>query len=172
MRHVVGFLFGLILGPVLVLACGWVFPRLKGVYASGAPVWEGSAPVALAGLAGVGLVVALLVVPSRLTPMAALVSALAVGGLSVLSLVRADLLERLPESLPGAEGALSLLPLGVFVPLVVVLVAPVFSGARWRGEEEDDEVTTEEYFEGLYEEGGGRRSTDVSSAPGGRHAVG
>jgi hypothetical protein len=39
------------------------------------------------------------------------------------------LLERLPQ-LPGTEGALVLLPLGVFVPLVVALVAYEFR-RRW-----------------------------------------
>lgn len=150
MRHVVGLLSGLILGPVLVLVCGWAFAHLRGLHAVGMGALQGSGPVAVAGLVGVGLLVALVAVPPRLTPMLPLGAALVVGALTGLSVLRMHLLERLPE-VPGTEGALTLLPLGVFVPLVLVLLAPVFVGGRWR---RDDSGLSEEeqYFDGLYEE--------------------
>ncbi|GHD19738.1 hypothetical protein GCM10007147_10920 [Nocardiopsis kunsanensis] len=72
------------------------------------------------------------------------------GGASAVAVVRMHLLERLPM-VPGAEGAMVLLPLGVFVPVVVVLLAPLFVGTRWTGREKS-EVGEEEYFEGLYEQ--------------------
>ncbi|WP_304455007.1 hypothetical protein [Nocardiopsis sp. YSL2] len=147
MRHVVGFLSGLILGPVLLLLSGWAFSHLRRLHGSGLGALDGAGPLALAGLAGVGLVVALLAVPPRLTPMLPLGAALVLGGASAVSVLRMHLLERLP-SLPGSEGALVLLPLGAFVPLVVVLAATVFVGGRWRRDPEG--VTEDEYFEGLY----------------------
>ncbi len=156
MRHFVGLLAGLILGPLLVLVAGWAFTHLRGLHAVGLGALQGSGPLAVAGLVGVGLLVAMLAVPPRLTPMLPLGAALAVGSLSGLAVWRMYLLERLPQ-LPGTEGALVLLPLGVFVPLVVVLVAPVFVGQRWRREEEGP--TEEEYFEGLYEDGQDPRRT-------------
>jgi hypothetical protein len=149
-RHFVGFLSGLVLGPLLVVVSGWVFTHLRGLHTAGLGVLQGSGPLAVAGMAGVGFLVAVVAVAPRLTPMLPLGAALVVASLSGLSLWRMYLLERLPQ-LPGTGGALVLLPLGVFVPLVVVLVAPVFVGRRWRREEEGP--TEEEYFEGLYEDG-------------------
>ncbi|PDP89671.1 hypothetical protein CQJ94_00455 [Glycomyces fuscus] len=150
MRHFVGFLFGLVLGPLLVLASGWAFTHLRGLHTAGLGLLQGSGPLAVAGLVCVGLLVAVVAVAPRLTPMLPLGAGLVVSSLSGLSLWRVHLLERLPQ-LPGTEGALVLLPLGVFVPLVVVLVAPLFVGRRWRREEEGP--TEEEYFAGLYEDG-------------------
>ncbi|MDE3722024.1 hypothetical protein PWG71_11540 [Nocardiopsis sp. N85] len=153
MRHFVGFLSGLILGPVLVLACGWAFSHLRTLHASERGVLEGTGPLVLAGLVGVGVIVALMAVPPRLTPMLPLSVALVLGSLTAVALVRVHLLERLPP-VPGFEGAMDLLPLGVFVPVALVLGSTVFVGGRWRRPEEH-EVTEEEYFQGLHEEGGG-----------------
>ncbi|GAA1465700.1 hypothetical protein NE857_17300 [Nocardiopsis exhalans] len=149
MRHVVGFLSGLILGPMLLLVTGWAFAHLRGLHTAGMSVLQGSGPVALAGLVGVGLLVALVAVPPRMTPMLPFSAALVLGGASAAALVRMHLLERLPV-LPGTEGALTLLPLGVFVPLTLVLLAPLFVGTRWVREEEG--LTEEDYFDGLYDE--------------------
>lgn len=151
MRHFVGFLSGLILGPVLVLIAGWAFTHLRGLYTAGMGVVQGSGPLAVAGLVGVGLLVAMVAVPARLTPMLPFGAALTVGALSAASVWWMHLLARLPV-VPGSEGAQTLLPLGVFVPLVVVLVAPLFVGGRWRRREEGP-TEEEEYFEGLYEDG-------------------
>lgn len=167
MRHFVGFLSGLILGPVLLLVTGWAFAHLRGLHAVGADALSGTGPVALAGLVGVGLLVALVAVPPRLTPMLPLSASLVLGAASALSVLRMPLLERFPV-LPGSEGALTLLPLGVFVPLALVLAAPMFVGGRWV-HRDDEGPTEEEYFEGLYEddEKGGRerRGMEARSEP-------
>lgn len=151
MRHFVGFLSGLILAPVLLLACGWTFSHLRTLHAAERGVLEGTGPVVLAGLVGVGVIVALMAVPPRLTPMLPLSVALMLGFVTAVALLRGNLLERLPD-VPGLAGALDLLPLGVFVPVALVLAATVFVGGRWRRGDRDREVTEEEYFEGLYEE--------------------
>lgn len=151
MRHFVGFLSGLILGPVLLLVTGWAFSHLRGLYAVDADALSGTGPVALAGLVGVGLLVALVAVPPRLTPMLPLGAALVLGAASALSVLRMHLLERFPV-LPGSEGALTLLPLGVFVPLVLVLAAPMFVGGRWVRRDDEGSVEEDEYFDGLYED--------------------
>lgn len=148
-RHVVGLLSGLVVGPVLVLMSGWAFAHLRALHGAGLSVVQGAGPLAVAGLVGVGLLVALMAVPGRLTPMLPFGAALAVGGLTAAALLRMHLLERLPE-VAGTGGALVLLPLGVFVPVVVLLVAPLFVGGRWRRREEVSEE--EGYFEGLYDD--------------------
>ena len=165
MRHFVGFLSGLILGPVLLLVCGWAFAHLRGLHAADMSVLSGTGPVALAGLVGVGILVALVAVPPRLTPLLPFGAALMLAGLSAVSLLRPHLVERLPV-VPGSEGALLLLPLGVFVPLALVLAAPVFVGGRWvRGD--DDGPGKDEYFDGLYEdgEGGSHQRSALRSEP-------
>ncbi|MFI6578574.1 hypothetical protein ACIBFB_22550 [Nocardiopsis sp. NPDC050513] len=180
MRHLVGFLSGLVLGPVLVLSCGWVWSHLRGLHSSGLDALSGTGPVALAVLVGVGLLVAMVAVPPRLTPLLPVGAALVLGGLSAVAWLREAWLDRVPD-VPGLTGALVLLPLGVFVPVAVVLMAPVLVGGRWRRRDEDP-VTAEEYFEGLYdddgdrdggpdEDGRGRTSTGVFAAPAGRHAM-
>ena len=153
MRHFVGFLSGLVLGPVLLLVTGWAFAHLRGLHTAGLSALQGTGPVALAGLAAVGLLIALVAVPPRLTPMLPFTTALVLAGLTGTALLRVHLLERLP-TVPGTEGALVLLPLGVFVPVVLVLCAPLFVGGRWV--RRDEEAPTEEdgYFDGLYDEGG------------------
>ncbi|WP_017543374.1 membrane protein [Nocardiopsis prasina] len=161
MRHFVGFLSGLILGPVLLLVTGWAFAHLRGLNAVQSDVLQGTGPVAVAGLVGVGLLVSLVAVPPRLTPMLPFAAALVVGGATAAALLRMHLLERLPV-LPGVEGALTLLPLGVFVPLALVLAAPVFVGARWVREDEDG-PSREEYFDGLYEDGDDDRPRSTST---------
>lgn len=150
MRHVVGFLSGLLLGPLLVLIAGWAFSHLRNLHANDSSVLAGSGPLALSGLAAAGLILALVAVPSRLTPMLAFGAAVTMGGASAVAMVRMHLLERLPM-VPGTEGAMVLLPLGVFVPVVMVLLAPLFVGTRWTGREKG-EVSEEEYFEGLYQQ--------------------
>ncbi|MET9711082.1 hypothetical protein ABZ644_20850 [Nocardiopsis alba] len=171
MRHFVGFLSGLILGPVLLLLTGWAFSHLRGLHAVGTGVLQGTGPVALAGLVGVGLLVALVAVPPRLTPMLPFGAALVLGGLSAVALTRMHLVERLPV-VPGSEGALVLLPLGVFVPLALLLVAPVFVGGRWV-RDDDEGPTKEEYFDGLYEddeeEEGSARAEPVPARSAARH---
>ena len=166
MRHVVGFLSGLLLAPVLLLACGWIFSHLRSLHAVERGVLEGDGPLVLAGLAGVGVIVALMAVPPRATPMLPLSVALVLAGATGTALLRGHPLDRLPP-VPGLEGALDLLPLGVFVPVALVLAGAVFVGGRWRRDEEY-EVTAEEYFEGLYEEGEGPRAR-ASTGGGTRH---
>lgn len=163
MRHFVGFLSGLVLGPVLVLVSGWAFSHLQNLHVSDTGVLSGAGPLALAGLACVGLLTALVVVPPRLTPMLPFAAALVLGGLMALSLLQPHVVGRLPE-VPGMAGALVLLPLGVFVPLTLLLLAPLFVGQRWVREVEGPDE--EEYFEGLYDEDG----TDSSlTAAGPKH---
>ncbi|WP_159940237.1 MULTISPECIES: hypothetical protein [unclassified Nocardiopsis] len=167
MRHFVGFLAGLVLGPVLVLVTGWAFSHLRGLHGAGLGVLQGAGPLAVAGLVAVGLLVALAAVPPRLTPMLPLGAALTVGALTAAAVLRMHLVERLPQ-VPGSAGALVLLPLGVFVPLVVVLVAPVFVGGRWVRREEEGPTEEEEYFEGLYEEDGDEAGAGRARAARGR----
>ena len=149
MRHFIGFLSGLVLGPVLVVVSGWAFSHLQNLYVSGTGVLSGSGPLALAGLACVGLLLALVAVPVRLTPMLPFSAAAVLAGLTAVSLVRPQLVERLPD-VPGMSGALVLLPLGAFVPVTLLLLAPLLVGQRWVREEEGPDE--EEYFDGLYDE--------------------
>lgn len=151
MRHFVGFLFGLVLAPVVVLGAGWVFQRLRPVYAADGSFVSASGVVAVAVLGAVVMVVALVLVPPRLTPLLPLSMGVFLVGVTALEVTRPHLVQRLPD-LPGFEGAQELVVLGVFLPVALALVVPVFVGSRWREGDEAEADEEDQYLEGLYED--------------------
>lgn len=154
MRHVVGFLAGLILAPVVVLGSGWASARLSGFGGGETAFLTTSGMITLAGLFGLALLMALVMVPPRLTPLLPGVTGLSLAGFTAVNVLRPDMLDRVP-SVPGLEGALTLAGLGLYLPLAFALVIPMFVAGRWIQEVDTDEetpVTPDEYFDGLYEE--------------------
>ncbi|WP_067975507.1 hypothetical protein [Nocardiopsis trehalosi] len=163
MRHVVGFVVGLALAPVAMLATGWTLPRLARE-AAGSGAFPATGGVVTVGvLAAVALLLGLALVPPRLTPLLPGVAGLTLVGATVTALIRPDLLERVPASLPGAEGALALLAAGAYLVPAFALVLPLFVGSRWVGRRTERPVTEEEYFDGLYDED--YEESDRSPAP-------
>ncbi|WP_046470565.1 hypothetical protein [Allosalinactinospora lopnorensis] len=165
MRHVVGFLAGLILAPVILLGSGWAFARLTGLNRDGAAFLSTSGLVTLAGMCGLALLLALLMVPPRLTPLLPGVAGLSLAGFTAIHVLRPEILERLP-SLPGLGGAITLTGLGLYLPLGLALIVPMFAAARWsRREMVEENLASGEYLDGIYEDGeeaqlprrGGRR---------------
>ena len=69
MRHFFGFVFGLLLGPVLLVAGGWVTPRVGALVNSTRGFFGPSEFLTLAALMVLALVVALVLVPPKLTPL-------------------------------------------------------------------------------------------------------
>ncbi|WP_017619009.1 hypothetical protein, partial [Nocardiopsis gilva] len=151
MRHFVGFLTGLVLAPVVVFGAGWALPRLTELKAQQATFLSAGGAVTLAVLSVLALLLAVAMAAPRLTPMVPGIAGLTLIGLSVGAVLRPELADRLPRG-PGLSGALDLLPLGVFLPLGLALVIPMFLASRWTGAEHGDGVTEEEYFDGLYDE--------------------
>ncbi|MDT0303749.1 hypothetical protein [Streptomonospora wellingtoniae] len=151
MRHFVGFIVGLALAPVLMLGTGWALPRFVGLEERGQSIATVDGAVALGAAGIVGLLVALVLVPPRLTPLLPGIAGLTLIGLTAVQVLRPALVERLP-ALPGVEGAVTLLSIGAYLPLGLALFVPMLAPSRWAGRERARDVTEEEYFDGLYDE--------------------
>ena len=151
MRHVVGFFVGLLLAPVVVLGVGWAQPRLAALNGAGGTYADTAGAITVAGLGAVALVVAATLVGPRLTPMLPGIAGLTVMAASAVVVLRPALVDRVPSWVPGQEGAVLLLGLGVFLPLAVLMVAPMLVPSRWVREEQGG-VSPDEYFDGLYDE--------------------
>ncbi|GAB3451082.1 hypothetical protein GCM10027570_27100 [Streptomonospora sediminis] len=151
MRHFVGFIVGLALAPVLMLGTGWVLPRFVDLNATGQSIATVSAMVAVGAAAAVALLVALVLVPPRLTPLLPGIAGLTLVGATAVQVLRPALVEMVP-ALPGVEGAVTLLSIGAYLPLGLALFIPMLVPARWAGKDRRQGVTEEEYFDGLYDE--------------------
>ncbi|PSK98924.1 hypothetical protein CLV63_104148 [Murinocardiopsis flavida] len=152
MRHVVGFIVGMMLAPIVLIGLGWAYPRLAAIAAR-----DGATFVSATGLSAVGVLSVLAVLlglsaaAPRLTPLLPGIAGLSLVGVTAAHVMRPELIGRLP-AVPGMDGAQTLLALGVFLPLSVALIVPMFLPARWRryqAAHSTDEV--EEYFDGLYD---------------------
>ncbi|RCV47494.1 hypothetical protein [Marinitenerispora sediminis] len=132
MRHVVGFVVGLVvLTPLCLLGVGWAFRLVSAVAQGGGTLLAGSGLVGIAALCALALLLAVLLAAPRLTPLVPAVAGMALVGLTAAHLLRPELAERVP-ALPGVEGALSLLSLGLFLPVALALVVPMFLPSRWQ----------------------------------------
>ncbi|GAA1766653.1 MULTISPECIES: hypothetical protein [Streptomonospora] len=151
MRHFVGFIVGLALAPVLMLGTGWTLPRFVGLEETGHSLATVDGAVALGAATVVGLLVALVLVPPRLTPLLPGIAGLALIGFTAVQVLRPALVERVP-ALPGVEGAVTLLSIGAYLPLGLALFVPMLAPSRWAGKEREQGVTEDEYFDGLYDE--------------------
>ncbi|GAA3741247.1 hypothetical protein HDA32_002516 [Spinactinospora alkalitolerans] len=156
MRHVIGFIIGLVLAPVILLASGWALPRFVTINGFGGTFVSFTGITALGALALLALVLACTLTAPRLTPLVPGIAGLTLVGVTAAHLLRPGLADRVP-GLPGLEGALTLLPLGLYLPLALALIIPLFVPSRWqsyrpRGAHAAGE--DEEYFEDLYDDDG------------------
>lgn len=150
MRHFVGFIAGLLFVPVILAGTGWALPRLREVSEGAGTFLTSPAPVAVAVLAGIAFLVALAIGMPRLTPLLPSIAGIVLAGVTVAHEVKPRLLQNVPD-LPGAEGARFLLELGLYLPLSLALIVPLFVPDRWRGNHRAG-IDEEEYFHGLYDE--------------------
>ncbi|GAA4901117.1 hypothetical protein [Streptomonospora salina] len=164
MRHFVGFIAGLVLAPVLILGTGWTLPRFADLSATGQSIVTAEGAVAIGAGASVALLVALAAVPPRLTPMLPGIAGLTLVGLTALQVLRPALVERVPAVVPGLEGATTLLSIGAYLPLGLLLFSPMLAPSRWTGGDGGHGVTEEEYFDGLYDEDYEGRDADDGPA--------
>jgi hypothetical protein len=152
MRHFLGLLLGVVVAAGLLFGGGWATQRALGqaatpATANGAPLW-----IALAIMAGIGLILGL-VVAGRVSPLAAFVPALILLAWTVvyaLDITRA--MSLVPDEptmhsvlLEAGRGAQTLLNTGVLAMLGVLLFIPVLLPSRWAGRQdrEDDDAFEE-----------------------------
>ncbi|GLU48441.1 hypothetical protein [Nocardiopsis ansamitocini] len=131
MRHVVGFIVGIVLVPVILLGTGWALPRITAVAESGGTFVGVTGLSAIGALSLLALFVAVVLAAPRLTPLLPGSAGLALAGLTALDLVRPDLVARIPHY-PGVAGATTLLELGLYLPLALALILPLFLSSRWQ----------------------------------------
>ncbi|MFD0775066.1 hypothetical protein ACFQZ2_14105 [Streptomonospora algeriensis] len=162
MRHFVGFIAGLLLAPVLMLGTGWTLPRFVDLETTGQSLVTTQGALAIGAGAVVALLVALVLVPPRLTPMLPGIAGLSLVGVTAVQVLRPELVARVP-GLPGVEGATTLLSVGAYLPLGLALFLPMLVPSRWAGKDRAQGVSEEEYFDGLYDED--YEDRDVDSGP-------
>jgi hypothetical protein len=139
-RHVLGLVLAVILAAVLFAGAGWGTWRIEALQAAGTSLTSISGLLALAALVGTGLLLGILLVAPRVSPLAAAVPGLALLAWSALRVVSVPRAERLIP-LPGshlAAGFQTLLAGGVLALLGAVMLVPLFVPSRWRRREIDD----------------------------------
>ncbi|MFS1299443.1 hypothetical protein [Streptosporangium longisporum] len=153
MRHVLGLLTGLVVTAVLLLGAGWATREAGATLFLPDPdpsaAWPESGPstwIALAAMAGIGLVVGL-VVAGRVSPLAAFVPSMVLLAWSVVYALDARRALALaphdaasPEALLQAgRGMGLLLTTGVYTLLGVLLFLPALMPSRWTSRPRDEE---------------------------------
>ncbi|AAZ55570.1 hypothetical protein JCM3263A_19880 [Thermobifida fusca] len=142
MRHFFGFVFGLLLGPVLLVAGGWVTPRVGALVNSTRGFFGPSEFLTLAALMVLALVVALVLVPPKLTPLIPGMAGVVLTGATVAHVLQPKWADQVfapltvpglgVVQLPGEEGVRALLEAGLVLPLAVAFLIPLFFPSRWR----------------------------------------
>jgi hypothetical protein len=142
-RHVMGFVFAVILAAVLLAGAGWGTWRVGALEAAGTSLTSMSSLLALGAMAGTGLLLGIMLVAPRVSPLAAGLPGLALLAWSVLRVVNTAGAERLIP-LHGshiATGFRTLLMGGVLALLGVVMVVPLFVPSRWRKRDAYDDFS-------------------------------
>jgi len=150
MRHLIGFLLALILGAALFLGAGWGFAHLTAIAAHGLSLTSRTGLMALAVLAGTGLLVGLALAVPAISPLTAGLPGLGLLAWSGLLVARAhQALSWVPlQSHSSGTGFRALLVSGVLALLGAAMIVPLFIPSRWRGAhrpdagEEDSELPT------------------------------
>jgi hypothetical protein len=142
-RHVFGFVLAVILAAALFAGAGWGTWRVEALQVAGTSLTTISGLLALAALVGTGLLLGILLVAPRVSPLAAALPGLALlawSALRVISVPRAERLIPLPGS-HLATGFQTLLTGGVLALLGTVMLVPVFVPSRWRRRDNDDDFS-------------------------------
>ena len=134
MRHVGGFVLGIIAIPLVLYGTGWGYARTLKV-AAGAPPTGAAQALGFAALAGVGLLVGLILAP-RLSPLAAILPALALlAWTAALFWNSRQAVGWAPGGAAGG-GMSALLASGLYGLLGVALLLPLVVPGRWRRRED------------------------------------
>jgi hypothetical protein len=141
-RHIFGFIVGILVGPAMLWATGWGVMRateLRGQ--TGANLY-----IAIGAMAVAGLVVGVLMVARWSSPLATLLPGLGLVGWTVVYAVNP---QRAALELPGTDAIQptmnTLLVSGVYGLLGVALMMPTFHPSRWRAKGAGDRSADEFY---------------------------
>ncbi|RAY11184.1 hypothetical protein DPM19_31995 [Actinomadura craniellae] len=144
MRHVFGFILGVLLTPALAYGAAWGHTRATDSFDPLDQTISDSTRLygAFAVMAAVGLVLGVIIVARWASPLASLIPALVLIAWSVYFFAdpgqALDLSTRVPPDGEVDTGLRLLLGSGVFALMGVALLMPAWAPGRWRrGERED-----------------------------------
>lgn len=146
MRHVLGFVLGVLLAPALTYGAGWGFARAGAALDPvGQTITDRTELYgAFALMAAVGLVTGVVIVARWASPLATLIPALALLGWSGYFVIDPSRALDLPGKVPPAgelDTALQLLlASGLFALLGFALLMPAWLPHRWRRRDQEDEA--------------------------------
>jgi hypothetical protein len=146
MRHVTGIFLAVITAPVLFAGAGWGTERIGALRAAHASLASRSGGLALAALVGAGLLLGILLVAPRVSPLATVLPGLGLLAWSAYMAMNAGAASRLVPMHGQAAGIgfRSLLASGILAMIGALMVIPLFVPSRWRrrraaGYYEDDD---------------------------------
>ncbi len=146
MRHVIGFLLGILVTAALLFGTGWATQgAVLGAANLIAPVNQSQVLVALGAIAAAGLVLGLVLV-ARLSPLTVFVPSIVLLAWTVVYVLDvgramnlAPVAENLQQDLVRAgRGMQTLLASGIYLMMGIALFIPVLMPSRWAGPERDD----------------------------------
>lgn len=146
MRHVIGFLIGILVTAALLFGTGWgIQGAVQGAANAVAPVNQSQVLIGLGVLAAVGLVLGLVLI-ARMSPLTVFIPSIALLAWTVvyvLDVNRAMNLAPVAENLQqdlirSGRGMQTLLASGVYLMLGIALFIPVLMPSRWAGPDRDD----------------------------------
>lgn len=151
MRHLIGFILAIALGAALFFAAGWGFIHMTSLTAHGINLTGRTGLMALAALAGTGLILGILLAVRAISPLATGLPGLVLLAWSALLAVSAHrALGWVPlQGHSFGAGFRALLAGGTLTLLGAAMIVPLFLPSRWRGtggedlgeEEAEDPVT-------------------------------
>jgi hypothetical protein len=147
MRHVFGFLFGILVTLVLLLGTGWAAQGVVQRPAGAVSLLDHTQVlVALGVMAVVGLVLGLVLV-ARMSPLAVFVPSLVLLAWTVVYVLDVNRAMSLAPIAPGlqpdlvraGQGMQAMLSSGIYLMIGIALFLPVLMPSRWTGPERDDD---------------------------------
>ena len=141
MRHWIGFGLAIALALTLFFGGGWGVTRMSALPAEGLTMTSNRGLAALGVLTLVGLLLGILMVAPKISPLAAGLPGLALLGWTALLSVSSTLAVRLipMSNEPSGAGFHGLLASGVAALLGFAMIFPLFVPSRWWGDSRDDE---------------------------------
>ncbi len=145
MRHLFGVVLALVMAGALFVGAGWGVAKITALHASGLSLTSAHGAIALAALAGVGLLLGILLAVPAVSPLAAGLPGILLLGWTALLVASARRAERLIP-LPGhsfAAGFGTMLTSGVLALAGAVMIVPLFVPSRWRRRYVEDDYADE-----------------------------
>jgi hypothetical protein len=135
MRHLIGFILAIALGAALFFAAGWGFIHMTSLTAHGINLTGRTGLMALAALAGTGLILGILLAVRAISPLATGLPGLVLLAWSALLAVSAHrALGWVPlQGHSFGAGFRALLAGGTLTLLGAAMIVPLFLPSRWRG---------------------------------------